>query len=506
MSTRLRTALEMAAIFAACTALFYWLLAGQEPAAGAGASRSVLDIDGLYHYKVSRLILQRGPWVDISWLPFTVLGDHGTDHEWLFHALIAPLTLLGNGFRSFALVCAMAGAAVPTAMLPMLRRAGVPLALAFSLAVVCSSDLLPARFLSLRTENLALVFMVAALFALARRSIVWIAVIAFLFMQSYHGVVVLGPMVIVAMAVQAVRERTVSSRPLVAVAVGAFAGLLASPWFPANVRYLVFHTFFKAAVGAGGLVGIEWLPVPMGMLARESWVAHGLLASGIVAALATRAAARQRPLGEDTLAACAMTLVLLAMYHFAWRFAEYYAPFAVISSALLWRDALRRRTVSRPLGATLAGALVLLVAVGAYQGATRVQSALRAHPNDFDAYADMMRYVEARDAAPLVFNSRWSDFQQLVYWSDRARFVSGLDGHFLLYGDPKRFKVWYAIASGGTAERNDNARTIRDTFGAGWAVVPSGDSRLAQALLRDPDAKLALEDRNGWLFRLEARP
>jgi hypothetical protein len=233
-------------------------------------------------------------------------------------------------------------------------------------------------------------------------------------------------------------------------------------------------------------------------MAAESWPAHLLLASGIAAVAATRP-----PLADDTLAFCATTVAFLAMYHFAWRFVEYYVPFAVISASLLWRDALLHKPAPMALRASLGAVLAALIAWGAYHGGTRMREAMR---YEFDGYADMMRYVDAHDARPLVFNVRWSDFQQMMFWSERARYVAGLDGHYLLYGDPRRFATWHEVSSGQTIGRDDNARAIRAAFGAGWAIVPRDKPEIAAALGRDAGATLALQTCDGWLFRLEPRP
>ena len=487
---RLPPALQAALLFTATAFAFHAMIARGD---------ALMDPDALYHFKVARLILDRGPWVDISWLPFTVLGERGTDHQWLFHLMISPLTLLGSDFEALAWAAAITGALVPAALLLILARAGVPWPMLFALAAVFASELLPARLLMLRAQNLALVFVALALFAFASRRALLAGVIAFLFMQAYHAAVILGMLAVLAFASVWVVERRFDVRPAIAAAAGILLGLVASPWFPGNVDYLMFHTFFKVATGSPELVGTEWYRVPIALLVEESWPAHALFASGIAAAVATRREGSLPRLGADTLACVAMTLTFLCMYHFAWRFVEYYAPFAVISSALLWRDARRQRDLSRQEGGALVGMLVALIAWGTFQGTARIQQGMRFR---FDAYADMMRYVDAQDAKPMVFNAHWPDFVRLFYWSERARFVSGLDGHYLLYGDPARFKLWYAIRTGAMSAGPGMARAIREGFGAGWVVVPPGHEPIAQALARDPEAKLAMRTRDGWLFRL----
>jgi hypothetical protein len=64
----------------------------------------------------------------------------------------------------------------------------------------------------------------------------------------------------------------------------------------------------------------------------------------------------------------------------------------------------------------------------------------------------------------------------MIFWSSRTRYVAGLDGHYLEYGaDPKHFQVWYSIANGSSDARRDNAKRIREAFGAGWVLCTSGN-------------------------------
>jgi hypothetical protein len=467
------------------------------------ARGSVLDIDSLYHFRLAQLIRERGPWVDISWLPFTVLGERGTDHQWLFHLLIAPLTALGSDLQALHIASAVMAAAMPAAIYPFLRRAGVPFALVFVIAMMFSGDLLPERFLALRAQDIAVVFMVATLFSIVWRKTVWIGVVAFLFTQAYHGAVILAMLLAATLAARLLRERTASLRPFTAVAIGVFAGLVASPWFPRNVDYLIFHTLFKATSGDPFLIGQEWFRPPLGLLVTTTLVAHGLLASGIAAVLVTRERGRWPALGEDSLASFMLSLVFLAMTAFSWRFVEYYGPFAVMTAGLLWRDALRQGAPRRAPRIALASLLAVALAWGIVKGALLVRD--MSHKR-FEAFSEMLGHIEANDPKPVVFNTRWSDFQQMVFWARSSRFVAGLDGHYLAYGDPKRFQLWYSIASGASDGRRDNARRIREAFDAGWVVVYFGQPKLAESLAMDPGARFVMGTPEGWLFRLEPRP
>jgi hypothetical protein len=490
------TALQALGVFAICFVYF------------CAADPGLFDIDAQYHYKVARLIREHGPWVDISWLPYTILGEHGPDHQWLFHLLVAPLTLLGNDLRAVMLASAIVAAAMPAALMLLYKRAAIPVPALFAIAAVLASSALPARYLALRAQDLAVVFMVAALFCMAQRKTLWVGIIAFLFTESYHGAVILALLLAADLAARWVVERRIHTASITATAVGVAAGLLLQPWFPDNVRYLIFHTFFKAATGYTGLEGGEWFGMNVADILVESWPAHVLLASGIAAwALARRAGLRT--MGVDTLACCAVAAITLAMYHFAWRFVEYYTPLAVTAGALLWRDALPMLSWKRTRP-TLATALVALIAIGAWRGAERLEHNAPLYP--FERFSNVMHYVDEHDPHPFVLNVLWSDFQQLVYWSDHARFAAGLDGHYLMYGDLARFKAWYALAGSATTTNlaaDVIATQVRQAFGPCWVVIPKnlvGDpyKNTPELLVHGAGARVVLEDNDALLLWIDA--
>jgi hypothetical protein len=87
----------------------------------------------------------------------------------------------------------------------------------------------------------------------------------------------------------------------------------------------------------------------------------------------------------------------------------------------------------------------------------------------------------------------------LVWWADTFRYVNGLDGHYLAYRDPARFAVWLAAGAGAIDEP---AKPIAQAFGARFVVVARQHERLAEQLLRSPDAVLRLAAHDAWLFEL----
>jgi hypothetical protein len=458
--------------------------------------------DTLYHFKLAALILTEGPWVDVRWLPFTVLGERGPDHHWLWHVFLAPFTLIPDQWQALRVAAAVTCGLVPAVLVLVLRSLAVPYAPLFAIVAACGPNL-PERLSRLRADNVVFILAPLALLLMARNRTLALAIVSFAFMQSYHGAVLLLPMVAAFALASLLVSRTVSLRSAIAVLAGLGLGLVASPWFPENVSYLLFHTLFKLQSGNWHLVGSEWRQPGWIEILRLSWLHHVVFAG----ALATFAACKrwvdpQLRLSQETVAALLLAALSLLMYQAALRNASLYALFATLAAALLWRDAALSRAPAR-FRSTIAAALASICAVGFLAGARQLlHQPIYGKPlNTYAAIVDRLER-ELPDGG-VVFNVDWGDFTFLFWRSDRLRYVSGLDGNYLAYGDPRRFKVWYDVileapAPGGTA------KALRDAFETQWVVVPRGRKmdRIAQNLLSEGDSTLAMKDEDGWLIHL----
>ncbi|MGQ0655403.1 MAG: hypothetical protein ACT4P4_24605 [Betaproteobacteria bacterium] len=477
-----RALIEAAAVFAVVLAFMRWKI---------GAWAGFADFDGHYHLKVAQWIAHQGFWADIPWLPFTVLGERGPDHHWLWHLMLVPFTAIGDPGEALVWAAAVNGAAPAAVIAYVLRILGVPAAPLFALLAIGAGAAMPYRLMMLRAQNIALVYMALALWAAGRGRWVWLGAIAFLFLESYHAAVILGPLALLACAAHSHAQRRFVLTPLIAVGAGLTLALALSPWFPRNVEYLMFHTLFKTRAPThegqlSSLIGTEWYPASWREILLECWPAHAVL----LAAAALLAWRRARPAPETTIAA-GMALLSLGLYAYAVRFAEYYIPFAVIAAGLALRDSGLRFGI-RSLAACVV-ALVPAMSVGA-AGAT---PAMVMQGDYLQRIGAALR--ESARSGEMVFNSSWSDFMALVWWADNVRYVNGLDGHYLAYRDPARFALWLSVSAGRT---DDPAGIIEAAFGARHVVVARQHGGLAHQLLNSDRALLRVDSPEGWLFEL----
>ncbi len=398
-----------------------------------------------------------------------------------------------------AVSCALVAA---VAML-VFRGLGVPYAPFFAVLLLAAGPGMPERLTRLRSENEAFMLLGIAIFCLARRRHIALAIVSFLFMASYHGAILLIPVALIFALAAIERERLPSLAGIGAVLGGIAAGLIISPWWPENIGYLFFHTLFKLSSENSHLTGTEWGKPSWWQILRTSWVIHLLLAVAMATFLFRRFRDRGKVrLSTESKALLMLVLLSLWMYHDALRNASYYTLFAIFAAALLWRDAAIE--MPRPAAAVFAFACSALAVAACWTGTRQLMQLNATAPPVMSHYREIGLHLKQHTSpGDIVFNIAWSDFPLLLWQNDQLRYVSGLDGNYLAYGDPERFKVWYALLLGKPLDGSPSL-LLQNTFDTEWVVVPRSESMdaIAMRIIDGGDAETVLLNGEGWLIHL----
>jgi hypothetical protein len=347
--------------------------------------------------------------------------------------------------------------------------------------------------------------MMLALLSMTRQRHLLLGVLAFLFMQFYHGAVLLIPLATLWLIVNWLTTKTFDSRIVVAVSSGLFLGLLLSPWFPDNVSYLLFHTMFKVGHAVIGLVGTEWYPTPWDRLLQEPWPANLLLATALFAVVGMIWRAKlQKPIAPETILFLLVALLFLVLHKRSWRFVDYYPPFACMAAGLVLRDLYRLWPNGAKTQMIVITCLTALLLWNGWRGFAVIERSPKMPPT---RYGEIAAYLDQHgQSSEVVFNTHWPDFVQLVWHSPQFNYVSGLDGHYLLYGDEaEQFETWFDLRDLSNFAGKDIGELAIKTFDARWMVMPAENHTLAKLMRNSRYATQALETSDGWLFELHRR-
>ena len=492
-----RAVLSYVSVLAIAAFYAHWLLS---------AAPGVYDPDSYYHFLVSRELAAGRLWFDIPWLPFTVLGEAGVDHHWLWHLLFAPFGWINDPQVSLHLALVAGFALVPLGITLFLQLAGVRYAALWALLALVLAEIVVGRLLMLRAQNLALLLALFTLLALYQRKLWLLFLLGFVFMASYHGAVILAAVGGLYVVWRWLGEDKLDWMPPLLLAAGVLAGLVITPWPGENIEYLLFHTLYKTGAGVPGMAGTEWASLSPLLLLREAWLGHLLLLGCGIAwcrgaesekNLLPRLRSRCRgSLASFSLLVC---LLFLGLSFSAWRFLEYYAPLAGVTAALMWHE--RAAHAGRQWLRFQPALLVCLLIVGVVLSSLRLSNAQRYDATDF---AEIVTYLELNAASgEVVVNSHWPDFPLLLWPGGKLRFVAGLDGSYLAFADPARFALWWNLAARDPGGQEELPALVGGAFNSRWVVVNRGHVPLYDKLSASAGAELVTEAQGGWLFRLK---
>jgi hypothetical protein len=461
------------------------------------ATRGIIDPDGYYHIRWSRLLwenLPQGRLPEFVWLPLTTLNkDAYVDHHFLFHILQIPFTWgtdLAAGAKASAVVY---GALAIFACFLLITWQRVPYPLAWLAVLIGCSGPFLFRMSLPRAPAVTVVTLALALWLLFTRRHVLYGVLAFALVWMYSLFPLVGVLAGAWAVGVLVEERRIEWKPVAMAAAGMVVGMIVNPYFPENFILFADHVAMKTAAEYEVSVGNEWYPYESWYLLVSSAVAWACQVAGWVFLRSPdrRHAAR-------TICLFLFSTFLLVLTMKSRRFIEYWPPFAVLYCAFALKPYLEawpwRRIpegLARVATAT-AAALVLVAVVAAI--VVNVRETRRSVADEWapEAYAGGARWlVENTPEGAIVFNTDWDDFPMLFHHDTHNVYVSGLDPTYLLHANPELSKLYEDITLGRT---NDPGPLIRDRFGARWAFTDTGHHDFIREATEDGHMKIVYED------------
>jgi hypothetical protein len=499
---------------------------------------SIIGIDGYYHIKMARLMLEQG-WrillpMEFPWLQLTVLNPaEFTNHHLLFHLLLAPFTLLDLriGAKLAAVVFASSALLVTYQLMAENR---VRTALIWLVVLLAAAGPFLYRLSMTRRQSLTVLLLVLTLLVAFRGKPRWLLPIGFLFTWLFDGFpLLLGVCGAVFLGMWWQHQRP-DWRLLAYPAGGVLLGNVIHPYFPNNLLFSYLHMLPKVfqLVGLSHSddvirVGNEWYPYDRDYMFESSWLALALVpfgflgvAVGLVGAVRARvreapseggmlttviAAARGwlRRLDGRVIALAIIAVTFLVLYARSRRWVEAEPVFAVLFCAFAWNrcvfDGLTARLPRFTLARQLAlGSLVLLLLTPQLLDTVDRAQSDASRTRDYLRYGAASRWLAANTpAGARVFATDWDDFPEMFYWNTHNTYLLGLDPTYMYLHDGPLYLQWRSITRG---EVDRPSASIRDDFRAGWVFTDLDHRGFLQRAAADPDLVEVYRDRSAAIF------
>lgn len=463
---------------------------------------AILDNDGYYHIRWSRMLAEAAPFPPLfKSLPLTTLNESDyADHHYLFHVMLIPFTFgdIRVGAKMAAVVFSSLGI---TSLFALLVAYKVPYRWLWLAPMLASSEPFLYRMSMTRAPALSLVLLGIGTYLLFKRKLLWFGVLSFLFVWSYS----LFPLILAFAAAYTISiylaERRIDFAPVIVCAAGIVAGLMINPYFPENIWLFRDHLMMKLTAAYSVDVGIEWYPY-------ESWTllsSSGLAFSVFIAALIAFDW-RSRSQNIKPLFFLIIAVIFLVMTFKSRRFIEYWPPFAVLFAAFTfgpklsnfrWEDVghMRDRVIASATAATLAIACIAAMEMFVMGARAAVKSEA-----DPEAYKDASRWIaENVPKGSVIFNTDWDDFPMLFYYNPDYAYVVGLDPTYLYDRNPELWRLYERITLG---RESNPAPLIRDRFGAEYVFTDNDHTAFLSEAENSGDFEIVYVDSDTTILKI----
>ncbi|HLF81792.1 MAG TPA: hypothetical protein VI410_08480 [Anaerolineales bacterium] len=478
---------------------------------------SLVGNDGYYHIRLAELMREDGLKPEFVWLPLTILSpEQFVDHHFLFHVLLIPFSF-GDLIVGAKWASVVFAASAFAALGWLLHRQKVPYAPLWTIAGLVVSEAFIYRMSMARAQSLSLTVLILALGWLLSGHFRRLLPLGFLYVWLYDAFPLLLVVCACYVAAGWLLDRRLRLAPLGYAGAGIGLGLLINPYFPENLLFIGRHLLPKLTEATSISVGNEWFPYDTAQLVGNSGLALLALASG---ALALGLQGRRMGVGPAT--ALFFGLVLGLMLFQARRFVEYFPPFGLIFAAMAWSPLLRRAGLAgagdradsetgaldhqsplswRKIG--IAAIAVGALAAGLWANLEASQVSVRASRSAQRLQAAASWLEGHSPEGARVFQTDWDDFPRLFFYNSHNTYTVGLDPTYLQLQDAGLYDLWVDLTQG---RAEDLSASIRESFGAEYALSDLDHQRFLEAVAEDPQMRELYRDEFAVVFAVEAEP
>lgn len=464
------------------------------------ATSRIIANDGHFHIRYSQLLLERGFPDHLPELRYTIWNDAYRDHQFLFHALLVPFSLLPDitigAKASAALFATIAGLAFFWALTVLRARSRW-----FWLVLFAAGS---AGFLFRiqlpRVQSLALALLLVVIIALLTRRTILLFAAAFINVWLYDSFLLLGAVGLAWIASVRIASDRWEIKPVIVLLLGLSAGIVINPFFPQNFASSWFHIQRILAPIAGVPLPSEWQSEPtVSLLINNAPIV--IVALGL-AFLAISARRKEPPLraGQRTepLFFLILALFFLALLFCSRRFIEYAPPIILLLLAVIHRDRWPAVVPRHRRWCAFAAAGVAVVG-----GTMNTIGFIRETQTDatYRCCMDAGIWIDRNvPKGELVFTTDWDDFPPLYFNAPDVRYAVGMDPLLTIRHDPELWRLYAGVTLG--EHQGPYAPIIADRFDARYVFSDAWHGPFIEKFDQEPGVYRVFTQRECRIYEI----
>lgn len=426
------------------------------------------DTDSYYHLAVAREYANGHYLEALPWARFSILGETFGDKEFLFHAALAPFTMVTDAATGGRIALAVANATLVAVITAAATQALGWWGLAVPLWMYVSAPMMAFRLVRLRPETAALLLMIVLIYFASSRRYLGVAVVAAVFALSYTAVHVVVGLPILWFLYQ-YRER--EWKLPIAATLGATIGLLVHPGFPDNLRIWWVQNVLVLMAKSKLDAGTEFDAPTTHFIFIDNfgwWIGVGLLAW-----TARNVVRNKRGVAFSAIAAAVFGILTVLMQ----RMAVHFVP--LITLIFLYKLAPLPRARAALLGVALLGAAMLSFPEShwLYKGV------LADTDTGMTLERDYARLGKAVPAGAKVA-AHWGTGESYAFWAPQGRYLNVLDPLFMALPYPDAYRAQRIVFEG---REPDVPLVVKRTLDSDYIAFRMRDSQeLYERVQNDP--------------------
>lgn len=487
-------------------------------------NKYVADPDAFYHAKMAELLKNGIVLKSLPWMQFSTLKDNFTDHQLLYHILLAPFTFFWEPIIAVKIATVLFAVINTLMFLWLLKKLAVKKAWVFSILLLLSNPL-TYRLIAVKVNSLSLIMLWLIIYALFNKKNKLLALFAFIFVWLYGGWI-LALLLIITFQISKVIYYLISNyqkispqkilptllnKNLLFLCLGLIAGIIINPYWPHNIYFYYQQIFQIGVINYSGHfnVGTEWRSVSF------SEILHHLNYLIIFAlALFVLLIIKINKVSQKIIFFLLMTFGLLLMSIKSIRYMEYLIPFIIIFIATAYSQLISFKKIKFYINKLLnnykiityfiygTGVIILLLFLSCVY-----KNIIISKMPDGIIYTNLKNssqwLIKNVPTGEIVYNSDWDEWPQLFYYDDKHYYIIGLDYTFLYNYDYSLHKMYDDIMLG--KNTTEVSKTIKQKFKANYILVTKKQKHqlLLNNLENDAGIELLYEDQEAKIYKIK---